>query len=57
VLCEPRQGYPHETVMGPVLFDARIADVLLDGALHLIGFEVVGRAIHMQEWDCYFLDR
>ena len=56
VLCEPRQGYPNETMVGPVLYDVRIGDVMLSAdGLELIGFEVVDGAIHLQEWDVFFL--
>ncbi|SEB24790.1 hypothetical protein [Variovorax sp. YR216] len=57
VLCEPRQGYPDESVMvGPVLYDVRIGDVMLSAdGLELIGFEVVDGAIHLQEWDVFLL--
>ena len=56
VECEPRQGYPGERVIGPVLYDVKIGDVMLvENGLELIGFEVVDGAIHLQEWDCFFL--
>ena len=54
VRCEPRQGFPHESQIGPELFEPRIVEAF-DNRMHIIGFEVVDRAIHCQEWDCYFL--
>lgn len=56
VLCEPRQGYPKESVEGPVLYEVRFGEVMLaaDG-FEVYGFEVVNGAAHLQEWDVYLL--
>ncbi len=49
---EPEQGY--EPVESPVLYEPRLLEVL-DDQLRLSGWEVVDRAHHAQQWDCFWL--
>lgn len=53
---EPLQGYPKAPGTNLELFEAKIVTAT-PNYLHFVGFEVVvgERAIHCQEWDCYFL--
>ena len=54
VHCEPRQGYPGERLPGPELFDPRLIGVT-DDQLRFAGIELVERAWHAQQWDCFVL--
>lgn len=54
VKVEPRQGFPEEVIAGPELYDFRLTDVLQD-QLRFAGFEIVERAWHAQQWDCFVL--
>lgn len=54
IQCEPRPSSIQPIPEAPRLYEPRIIDSP-PGEWRLMGWEIVGKAIHCQEWDCFEL--